>query len=213
LLNERVGGAQIMVAPKEVVPEAPQTLVAPTPVTPEVTKAPVDEKEVASKAFGTSLGYYLTRKANNAPVDERESLLKQMKATYVPLGIDMSIVDRELSDLAAEKPASAKASAGEAVVTPSVAKPVEKPVVAPANTAAEKPVKKAVAPSVTTEKLSIPASTPDIERGWMFYKQAVGRGISDSERIELLQSIIDKFGSSSAEQVNKEISKIKKRMQ
>jgi hypothetical protein len=136
----------------------------------------------------------------------------EFKATFAVLP-EFELPDYKKIAASVTKPASAKASAGEAVVTPSVAKPVEKPVVAPANTAAEKPVKKAVAPSVTTEKLSIPASTPDIERGWMFYKQAVGRGISDSERIELLQSIIDKFGSSSAEQVNKEISKIKKRMQ
>jgi hypothetical protein len=52
-----------------------------------------------------------------------------------------------------------------------------------------------------------------MERAWNYYRQAVERGITDSERVEILENILIRYGESNADKVVKELEKVKKRLE
>lgn len=161
-------------------PEAPSVLTAP--VMGGSGAPQLDAMEERARAFGTSLGYYLTRKAAGAPVETLLELLKQMRAVHGQTGMDMSIVEREISAITnalnnkapippadpSAIPKSSFVKPGSGVpTTPSVpgpavrpsAKPVLPPIVAPRKGAAPAPAPK---PPVTpvTKPVVQPAAQP-----------------------------------------------------
>lgn len=184
----------------EQVPEAPPTLVAPKPVAGDEHK--VIKSDETLRAFGTALGFYMSRKAAHASNDELLGLLNQIKATYGASGIDMSLVDQEIEALQ-------KAPA------PAVNTPVKKPVFIKAPT--KKPVKKPVVkkkPIHKTAPAKAPAVKPassELERAWSYYKDAAARNISDHEKIELLQDMLRKHGDPDG-RVTKELDRINRRL-
>jgi hypothetical protein len=176
-------------------PEAPTTLTAPVPVLQSTEPAVVNPFDDAIKNFGTLLGYYVSRTNAGAPVEERRAILKEIKRLFGKSGIDMSYVDGELKSVGEE--------------------PTPKPAVVPAT----KPVIKVVpvlptVPKQAQPKASIaPAANAEMERAWQYYRQAVERGITDSERIEILENILMRYGEGTADKVAKELEKVKKRLE
>ncbi len=201
-------------APEET-QEAPQTLVAPklqqeTPaVTPE--QATMQKSDETLRAFGTALGYYMVRKSAAAPVDELIGLLNQMKAVYGASGIDMSLIDRELLDLINKQPTK---PAIEPVVKPApvAPKPANQPADKPA-VVETKPVTKPVVESAPTASgFRIPANA-DLQRAWIYYESVSARDISDHEKLELLKDMLRRYGEQGADRINKELSRIRRRLE
>jgi hypothetical protein len=207
-----------MAVPEEL-PEAPQTLVAPTPVTPE-QKPETPVMDIIAKNFATSLGYYLTRKGEGASQEELVSLLNQLKAVYGPNGMDMSFVNNELSNLPVKQQVAPQKETIEKE-TDIKADPV--PVVKPAKTKTA-PVKPTVkpAPKQKTETPT-PSASPakpttltidqEFERGWNYYQQMKARDIPDHEKVELLDSLLRKFGERGADRIKKELERIRNKKQ
>ena len=54
---------------------------------------------------------------------------------------------------------------------------------------------------------------PEFAESWRYYRRAIDRGITDTERIEILDSILTRFGESGANQVIKELNRIKNRVE
>lgn len=178
-------------------PEAPATLVAPAPVAGE-TPVKESDLEILSKAYGSALGYYFTRKSAGASDEELRSLLTQMKALYGGKGIDLSLVENELEKMAPEaRPALEPRAAPKPAPKP-------KPAAAPRPKPKETPAVKKAAPA---------AASPELERAMRYYRESVKRGISDHERIELLEKILMEFGESGAEKVNSELERIRRRVE
>lgn len=178
-----------------VLPEAPGVLTGPKSTT---TKQPVKtELEKAAENFGIALGYYFARKAAGASAVERRHLLNQMKALYSNKGLDLSIVDRELAALD-------QLPRKQPVVKPT---PVRKP--APAT---RKPVPTPKQPAARPAPAPTTGMDPEMKKSWDFYGQAVKRGLSDHERLEILESILLRFGEEGAGEVVTELERIRKRL-
>ncbi len=200
----------------ETTPEAPQELVAPKLVedeskrviTPQEQKA--GESDALMKAFTASLGYYMLRKSAGASKDELISLLNQMKVAYEDNGIDMSLVNHELTELQKTQPTKPavpiiKPTSKPVAPKPEKKKPVAKPVLAPE----AKPATPAPKPTKPVEK----PVNEELERAWTYYMDAVNRDISDHEKIELLQDMLSRFGEAGAGRVNKELERIRRRVE
>lgn len=198
--------SETLTVPEAEVPEAPRDLVAPVS-TEKPAEAPASERDVIARNFGTALGYYLSRKSEGAEPAELISLLKQMKAVFGVNGMDMSIVDRELKDLESKLSQPDKKSSDK----PALEKPAPK---APAKKTMPKVAPK-VKPAAETPKESTAPDkmSPELERAWNYYRQAVDRDISDYEKIEILESMLLKFGEKGAAQINKELQRIRKRLE
>lgn len=195
----------------EDMPEAPRELVAPNADETQVIERPASEKEVTSRNFATSLGYYLIRKSKGASTDELVVLLNQMKAVFGPEGMDMSVVDKELAALGKAEKVEKVVPVEAPKAAPEPKQPVKKAISAPVKKSTA-PVKKATAtPSPAAPKVE--ASNPELDRAWDYYKQAVDRDISDHEKIEILQSMLTRFGEKGAAKINKELQRIKKRLE
>jgi len=178
-------------------PEAPATLVAPKPVRAHEEKViHLSDFDKTVRGFGTALGYYFTRKSEGAPLEERLKLLGQIKTQYSGKGIDLSLVDKELEEARKESPKQIHRPKAKLFIAPKV-----KP--APAKHKGTKPALKK--PAAAKE------ISPELERQWNYYQEALRRGITDRERIEILESIILKFGEAGTEKVKKEIEKVRKR--
>lgn len=193
----------------EDLPEAPQALVAPTPVVKSDSKK-LPEFDSDVRAFGTLLGYYFTRKTDGATPEEKLILLQQMKTLYGDKGIDMTLVDKEILLVAKELDVTAKPKQPEVIKEPEVKKEI-----VPAPTPA---VKKVLAPKPAVPKKPIverrkdaDRKDPEVERYWLFYLEAVNRGITDYERIEMLEKILIRFGEATAEEVNRELERLRTR--
>jgi hypothetical protein len=181
----------------EELPEAPQTLIAPTPVQgPKVTPV-ASELEALVKSYATALGYYFLRKSKGAAIDELRHLLEQLKYVYGSNGIDLSLVNKELSELGITKPAP------------------QGPKVQPKKTAPKPtPKKKAAPPSphkISANSAELKKAT-ELNQSWQYYNQAVEKGINDHEKMEILESILMRFGEDGAQKVKGELNRIKKRM-
>ncbi len=226
LLARRIKPPEEIVVPEE---PAPATLVAPTPVTPtQKTEAQqkASERDALAQAYGTSLGYYFMRKSAAATYVELRSLLEQMKVTYQGKGVDLSVVERELAELKPEMPAAPAVVVPVAPAAPSTppaakpAVPVEvKPTPKPEPVKKSTPkieripapvIKKSVEPEPSTHRIVLPK---ELERAWRYYQDAAERDITDHEKVEILREILKQFGESGAARVNKELDRIRRRMQ
>jgi hypothetical protein len=172
------------------------------------------------KAYIVALGYYLNRKASGASKEELAILLNQMTAVYGSAGVDMSIVNLELRELnkqpntavqptpvksieskpVEQQKAIQKTIAPEKGAAPATVKPVAKP-------KAKEPARKA-----SSSSIKLPANI-DLERAWRYYSEVVEREISDHERIELLQEMLHRFGEQGASKINKELDRIRRRLE
>jgi molecular chaperone GrpE (heat shock protein) len=56
------------------------------------------------------------------------------------------------------------------------------------------------------------AESREAEEAWQFYQEAVSRDISDQEKIELLESMVERFGEKQAPRVQAELDKLRKRV-
>lgn len=179
-------------------PEAPAALTAPVPVTGEqAAPRPADDFDVMVRNYGTLLGYYIGRKQAGAPAEERRVLLNQLKALFGKGGLDMSFVDDELRSLG--------------VAVPTKPAPAVKPTTTPKPAPAAKPT---TTPKPAPKPTSKPApANPELDRAWQYYNQAVQRGITDSERIELLENMLRRGGEGSADKILKELEKVRKRLE
>ncbi len=221
---------------KETLPEAPQTLVAPLPV--DEKPKTLSDVEATAKGYGEMLGRYFKRKAEGATLDERKGWLYLMRGLFKQKGMDLTLVERELQGIEREEtgqftvaptpkpvetpkptPEPTPMPTPKPAPTPKTAVDVEKPVVkekaAPPVISA--PVKKP-AHALSAEKLnSLSAigkavvSNAKFDEAMRFYKQAVQRGLSDRERIEILEALLYKFGEDGAKVINSELERIRKR--
>ncbi len=212
-------------------PEAPSALTAPKPVDTPTEAIHLSDFDKTIHGYGTALGYYFTRKADGAPIQELLKLLHQMKVQYANKGIDLSLVDKELAELTKKLAAPEKktpqvepkkpvpaAKPFFQKPAPAKATPAKKaaPKTAPRKAVISKPAPVKVAPA-KVEKVQ-PASKSEnkvpteLERQWEYYHQAVRRGVSDKERIELLEAIVIKFGEKEAQKAAQELEKLRKRM-
>jgi hypothetical protein len=242
LLARRTKATEEITVPEQ---EAPPTLVAPNAVgekteTPNAAQQAASAQDILAKAYGTSLGYYFTRKAAGAETNELSSLLQLMKTTYKGSGLDLSLIDRELADLQASASTPEPAAHPKPVETPQPAPtpaPTPKPVqseseeqkaIAPVKPVAPAPIvhqeKKTAKPATPAPKrVAKPAPVPssdhtivipkELERAWRYYQDAAARDISDNEKIEILSAILKQFGEEGAPRVNKELARIRRRMQ
>jgi hypothetical protein len=206
-------------------PEAPTPLVAPHPVI-ESDKKKMNEFESDAKNFGALLGVYFTRKSQGATPEERMGLLKQIKALYTNRGIDMSLVDNELKELETvavpsptpsptpiptPKPVPAvqekSAPIRHLILPKPVAKPTPKPVSTPKKVKTIK-VKNFESMSSLSQ---LAATSPELEQALKYYHLAVERGISDNERIEVLEAILLRFGEPAAQKITGELERLRRR--
>lgn len=226
----------------EEMPEAPRALVAPQPVGETKPAPKASEFEQTVRAFGTSLGYYLNRKASGASTEELISLLQQIKTTYGGGKLDMTLIDTELSDQMKKVAPTPEPSAEPVTVPtpeetpipatviqpvatpvkpaetkPSVippAPPVAVPVATPSATPVAKPVVKPVESHAEPLIKGVPASADwDLDRAWYYYDTVAARDISDHEKLEILQSMLRRFGERGAARINKELERIRRRLQ
>ena len=63
------------------------------------------------------------------------------------------------------------------------------------------------------QKPTVPVTNAELERAWDYYRRAVERGITDSERIELLESMLLRWGEVSADKIVKELERVKRRIE
>ncbi len=205
-------------------PEAPQSLVAPS-THEEKSATPaqmqMSDRDALLRAFGTALGYYMVRKAQNAPHDELVGLLNQMKVVYGDQNFDLSMIDRELAELNANgvTPAVAAPTIAPTPV-PAITKPAAKPAKA---SATKKPAEKPVAKPTAKPKKVTPVPTnlsgfkipadADLDRAWEYYRTVSERDITDYEKIELLQDMLRRFGEQGAGRINKELERIRRRVE
>jgi hypothetical protein len=187
--------------------EAPATLVAPVPVASPATAASETDFELNVKNFGIALGHYFSMKGDDASTQDRRRFLKEVKNRFANTGIDLALIDKELSTLETEEKALVKP---DVKPTPKIEKKAPaKKVVMPKETIKIKPAEKMVVP----EKKAPSDGEREFERSWQFYQEAVQRGISDYERIEILESMLIRFGESSADPINQELEHIRRRLQ
>jgi hypothetical protein len=209
LLARRTKTSEAIRVPEQ---EAPQTLVAPKPVVteksePTAAQKAANDRDILAKAYGTSLGYYFTRKASGADARELKSLREQMKVTYKDSGLDLSIIDRELAGLGVTAPAvSASGAVKNAIASPKRSVSTKKTSAA----GAPKPALRPVETPSSEHRVVIPK---ELERAWRYYQDAAARDISDHEKVEILSAILKQFGEQGAERVNKELERIRRRMQ
>jgi hypothetical protein len=162
LLAQRSSISEVLTVPEQ---EAPATLVAPKPTMetkeePTAAQKQTSARDILAKAYGTSLGYYFTRKAAGGEARELQSLLEQMLVAYKDSGLDLSMIERELAEVksavAAEIPVLVKpeASQPKQPVEPATPTPApaieavkETPAVAPA-TPVKTPAQPAVMPTM-----------------------------------------------------------------
>jgi len=210
-------------------PEAPVTLTAPQLVGAGEQPTKLTEKDALVKQFSTLLGYYYGRKAAGASENERRLLLEQIHSLYDGKGIDLTLVARELDAIQVPE----KKAIPVVTLTPPVAislapfgspTPIVVPSAVPTATSARKisvpnPVKKTAPAPRKAYKLSIKKpvaeiqASPELSTAMEYYKKAVQRGITDRERIEILESIIMKFGDAGEARVRKELERVKKRVE
>lgn len=198
-------------------PDAPPVLVAPKPVQRQEPPAAESALERQAKAYGLALGHYLQRKQDGASIEEREYLLNQMKAAYKGV-IDLSFVDSELEAIRKSRekkvePVAVPVSTAATTVTPKPApaktkKPeIKKPVI-------KKPVVKPAAPVKPQPKADNKALDPiqvEWDRQWKYYRQAVDRGLTDHERIELLERLLREFKGT--DQAREELMRLRRAVQ
>lgn len=205
------------------IPEAPQTLVAPTPSNLDTTPT---AKDIELTKLGIELGHYFTRKSDGASLEERLKTLEKIKTQYGDKDVDLTLVDTEIKDVKAqiklftpEKPVVVTppviVTPPVVVTTPAMPTPTPQPVVVPTPVkvivpVAPKPATKPV-PTKRIVKPLPPAESTYIDEAWLFYKLAVERGISDRERIEILEKILVRYKEEGAARVNKELERIRRR--
>ena len=191
-------------------PEAPATLVAPKPVQEEEPKKEEpSELESKLRSYGESLGYYFTRKEAGATAIERQHLLKQMLTLYGDSGIDLSLVKGELNAVKAElKDKTMKKPA-----IPKDMKPAPKKIIPVKKDPEPKP--KPVTPKVPEIKKNVipPEMSSEFKDSWRFYEISAQRGITDQERLEILEAILLRFGEQEAGKVTKELERIRRRIE
>jgi two-component SAPR family response regulator len=56
------------------------------------------------------------------------------------------------------------------------------------------------------------ASSSALDEAMRFYQRAVQRGLSDRERIEVLETVLMRFGEAGAREVNPELERLRKRL-
>jgi hypothetical protein len=81
-------------------------------------------------------------------------------------------------------------------VQPAAPKPVVKPAERPSST---------VGHAIVLPK--------EWERAWRYYQDAAERDISDHEKVEILNEILKQFGEQGAARVNKELERLRRRME
>lgn len=202
--EEKEGKDRAAPTPENVHP----ALIAPQPVVKStVTDHGMTEFDAKIKNFTEALGYYFKRKDAGASLDELEGLLNQMVALLKGSGVDMSVVEKELNKIKEAREAAEKAKAKPAQTPkPTVApKPVSKP--APKPHPKPKPKRKKLSKIVTL------ILRPEFNETWTYYKRAVGRGLTDAERLEVLEAMRDKFKGPEQEQILKELRMIQRRIQ
>ena len=64
-------------------------------------------------------------------------------------------------------------------------------------------------PTQAPAKTAPKAPTPEVKRAWAFYREAVAREVSDYEKVEILESMLVRFGETEAAAINKELSRIR----
>jgi hypothetical protein len=208
-MRGKIGGvpAENAIKVKEELPEAPQTLVAPKSVVPTTPAPAMSNIESSARSFGIALGYYLQRKSQGATSDELKALLNQMKAVYGPTGLDLSIVNNELTSLGVTKPSTPATPD----VKPQPKAPAATPTVAP-KAAPKKAAGKSMRPLKNVKSPMIQQTT-ELDQAWRYYRQANERGITDYERIEILESILVRYGEEGADKVKAELNRIKRRLE
>ena len=174
-------------------PEASRDLVAPVPL--EKKEDGLTRYEAVVQNYGVALSYYYDRKLNGASKDELKHLLQQMKAVYGRYSIDLGIVDREIISIESgiNQPLSPFV---EKKATPVKAEPKVSP-----TTPVNKPKKASAQPAGK--------GNAEFERSWSYFEKAVEEGISDREKIQLLESIVNQFGSLEAGKAEHELKRLK----
>lgn len=167
---------------------------------------------------------------------EMERAVKQME--QVPdVEDDVKTLQREIDALRKAANLTPAASTAPASVAPSTATVVPStatvtPPVVQVSTPAAQPTAKPVHPKPVAKPLKTarphPAASPtavkaapkptaaaesrEAEEAWQFYQEAVSRDISDQEKIELLESMVERFGEKQAPRVQAELDKLRKRV-
>lgn len=151
---------------------------------------------------------------------ELEQAVQQLKR--VPNGEeDVATLQREIEALkkaAGVPPMTSTAATTVARSTATVTPPAVR-VSTPAAQPAAKPVKAArrrpaahPAAAKAAPKTAPAVGSAEADQAWEFYQDAVARDISDQEKIELLESMIERFGEGQAHRVQWELDKIRKRV-
>ena len=94
--------------------------------------------------------------------------------------------------------------------------PVAPPVITPPAPVTPKRVKQPTpmhlpAPRVSRPPTSASAPSSEAAKAWTFYQEAVDRDVSDSEKIEILESMLLRFGENEAGRLNVELEKLRRR--
>ncbi|MFN0117995.1 MAG: hypothetical protein ACKVQC_06890 [Elusimicrobiota bacterium] len=220
-------------------PSAPSALVGmPNPFSNQSTtiqNASAQEKDFITKNFANALGYYLVKKSNGASNNEKRVLLEQMKAVYGVSGMDMSLIDKELTSLGETtkevtpeavvitpapevKPETIQVSKPQPIVQPEVVSPPAEKVTAeveqPQESVKTTPTKPVESQSnfVTSLKEAIESRDIDLDSAIEYYRAASERDLTDRERLEVLETIMKRFGEKGAQRVQSEIERIRKRL-
>jgi len=159
---------------------------------------PVDEFEMKVKKFGILQGTYFSRKSAGASLKEQKNILSLILKQYANSGIDLSLVTTEWNELLEKEEQETDRSATK--------EKERKAIIEIESQMKSKPVDEEVEMELTE------SMDPNFERSWNFYQEAVKRGISDQERIELLESMKIRHGKAVEDRVRKELETIHRRV-
>ncbi|MBV9081027.1 MAG: hypothetical protein JO102_07935, partial [Elusimicrobia bacterium] len=206
--------------PAETAPAAPALTPATVPAAPvetPVTSAPAASTGPASSApIATEVAPVAVQAAAPSAVPASSAATAPRPTPEKPVVVPAAVV---LPPVAPQPAALSAAPAPSAGIAP------EKPVAAPAaKPAAKKPVTpkpaapkpatsktRALAPATAAPSSGRHATTPEAAKAWKFYDEAVSREVSDAERIEILQSMLMRFGEAEASRINEELARLRKR--
>lgn len=175
----------------------------------------------ASEPVKTALRQLETLQAT--PPAPKQAAPVETPASATPVAVPVVVPVAAPEPVVAPTPAPAPEpvvvpTVAEPAVTPAVAPvvvepvtPVAAPVVAP-KPAASAPVATPMKKQTDYQPSTKPAARPaEVERAWTFYREAVSREVSDAEKIEILEGMLNRFGDIENGKVRRELDRLRGR--
>jgi len=193
--HQRIGFSMRFGLPASTATVTAAPLMPPMVEPVEATPAPADEMTVVTSSAA-------------AQIEETKNELQEFRDAVEE---NVTTLQREIDALRKSATPKPEATPAPSPVAPTPVVPT--PVAEPAPAAPKKAVQPINVPAPRIPKPQVPsaAPTPDAARAWQFYQEAVDRDVSDPEKIELLESMLVRFGERETGRINVELEKLRRR--